>query len=264
MPTPDGTPSDTELLYAALEWFSKRLRVHLPGTVDAVHLDEAGHVKAVDVRVDVGEYRKSGGKEVPDVDPILPNLPVQWMGGGGARATFPLARGDSGLLLFADKGLDEWNANAQGQVLARALRRHDLADAVFAPGLRRLAVPWAGARTDAVTLGYETSAAGEPMQIHVTPGGIALGEASPVDAALLGTTYRSAEGSMNTSLSAQLTAAATALSAAGVDAVLLAAAPAAAGFLATAGTALATAATAISAFETGASTFLSTAVKLKK
>lgn len=178
MPSSNGTPSDVELIEAALTYFSRRLRVHLPGSVEAVNVDAEGNAVSVDVRVDVGEYRLEAGVEVPSVDPVLPSVPIQWDGAGGARATFPLQRGDQGLLLFCDRPLDEWKSNASGRVVARVKRWHDLADAVFAPGLHRLAAPWKGARTDAVTLGYEDGAT-EGMQVHITPNGIALGERTP-------------------------------------------------------------------------------------
>lgn len=186
MPDSNGTPTLIEVVDAAMEKASKRMRVHLPGTVEEVHMDADGNAVSVDVRVDVGEYRLSGGREVPDLDALLPNVPIEWMGAGGACLTFPIQRGDMGLLLFMDKGLDEWKSNASGQVVARAKRRHDLTDAVFAPGLHRLAAPWKGARTDAVTLGYEAGAGGaEPMRIHVTPDGIALGKKDPAYAVAL-------------------------------------------------------------------------------
>lgn len=178
MPRPDGTPTDVELIDAALERFARRLRVHLPGTVDAVHTDASGNVTAVDVRVDIGEYRGPEGAETARMDPLLPNVPVKWPGAGKARLTFPLGRGDQGLLLFLDRPTDEWKSNATGPVVARAKRWHDLADAVFEPGLRPLVAAWTGARPDAVTLGYEDNGS-EGMRIHITPAGIALGEASP-------------------------------------------------------------------------------------
>lgn len=186
MPDTNGTPSDAELLKAAVQWAMKRVRVHLPATVEEVHLDDAGHVRTVDVRVDVGEYVRGLEGEVAEYEPILPNVAVEWPGGGGARLTFPLARGDLGLLLFCDRSLDEWQANPTGQVVARDKRTHHLNDAVFAPGLRRPAAPWTGARTDAVTLGYEAGAGGqEGMQLHITPTVMALGAKDPAYAVAL-------------------------------------------------------------------------------
>lgn len=182
----NGTPSDVELLKAAVAWAMRRLRVHLPATVEAVHLDDEGHAQLVDVRVDVGEYVRSLEGERPEYEPIIPSVPIEWMGGGGARLTLPLERGDTGLVLFCDRSLDEWQANATGQVVARDKRTHHLSDAVFAPGLRRPAAPWTGARTDAVTLGFDGGAGGpEPMQVHITREMIALGEKSPAYAVAL-------------------------------------------------------------------------------
>lgn len=86
--------------------------------------------------------------------------------------------------------------------------------------------------------------------------------AGNADAALLGTTYRAAESTMNSTMSTQLSAAGVALSAAGADPVLVGLAPVAATALVTAGTALSAAAGAPTTFESSAATYLSTKVKL--
>lgn len=182
----NGTPSETQLLKAALAWAARRMRVHLPATVEEYDAAKG----AVSVRVDVGEYVRTTNGEVGEHEPVVPTVPVEWPGAGGARLTFPLRRGDTGLLLVCDRSLDEWKANASGQVLPRDRRTHQLTDAVFVPGLRRPAAPWKAAdggavRTDAVTLGYEGGPGAEGMQLHITEGGMALGEKDPAYAVAL-------------------------------------------------------------------------------
>lgn len=275
MPRPDGTPTDVELIDAALERFARRLRVHLPGTVDAVHTDASGNVTAVDVRVDIGEYRGPEGAETARMDPLLPNVPVKWPGAGKARLTFPLGRGDQGLLLFLDRPTDEWKSNATGPVVARAKRWHDLADAVFEPGLHPLVAAWTGARPDAVTLGYEDNG-GEGMRIHVTPAGIALGSEAPPDAVLKGTTYRNADAAFDNTLAASAAAFTTATVPIVTALGLITAAPGPGtvadgkavatqvGALITALNVLTAALnSAASTKESGAATYLSTTVKVK-
>lgn len=82
------------------------------------------------------------------------------------------------------------------------------------------------------------------------------------EAAVKGTTYRTAETTKHTTESAQLAAAGAALSAAGADVAFVSLAPLAATSIAAAGAALTLASTAITTFEASASTFLSTKVKL--
>lgn len=180
------TPPLIEVLRVALEAAAKELRVFLPGTVEEYDAKRG----TVNVRIDVGEYVRVAGKERPEHDPVLVDVPVEWPGAGGAVLVFPLRRGDSGRVLFGDRSLDEWKENATGAVLARDRRHHHIADAAFAPGLRRPASPWKGAkgdavRTDAVTLGYEGTSGAEGMQIHITPAMIALGKQDPAYAVAL-------------------------------------------------------------------------------
>lgn len=86
--------------------------------------------------------------------------------------------------------------------------------------------------------------------------------AGNTEAAMKGTSYRTAESTMNGTLGGQLTALGAALTTAGTDPTLSALASTAASSLSTAGTAAAAAGAAVTAFEGGAAGFLSTQVKL--
>lgn len=86
--------------------------------------------------------------------PTIPGVPVAWWGGGGFSFTCPLAPGDSGLLVFVDRSMDEWLASGADEVEPADTRRHDLTDAVFFPGLRSFAAAVAaeGVSSTAATL----------------------------------------------------------------------------------------------------------------
>lgn len=156
-----------------------RVELQIPARVEAYDADGQTVRVAPLLRelVDDGE-----GNESPASLPVVDFVPVEWPGAGGARLTFPLAVGDTGLLCFAGRSLDEWKAAPNRIVTPADNRRHSMTDAVFRPGLRSPAAPWKGARTDAVTLGYDGTSG---MQVHITPGGIALGEPSPAYAVAL-------------------------------------------------------------------------------
>jgi len=103
-----------------------------------------------------------------------------------------------------------------------------------------------------------TVANGKDCTITVLGGGhVALGGSGAADFLIKGTTYRSAQQTMDTTVQTTLAAAAAALSSAGANPAFLAAFATAAGFLTTAGTQLAAAAAAFGAFEGGATGFLS-------
>ncbi len=66
--------------------------------------------------------------------PPVTHAPVVFLGGGGARLTFPVARGDECLLLVASRSLDRWSAFG-GEVDPQDNRHHHLTDAIVLVGL---------------------------------------------------------------------------------------------------------------------------------
>lgn len=83
---------------------------------------------------------EAGGLEVPREPVPLPQVPVAWPRTAAGYLTLPLAPGDTGLVVFADRGMSKWlREGAPGDpVLGRA---HDLADGVFYPGLHADVAP---------------------------------------------------------------------------------------------------------------------------
>jgi len=82
--------------------------------------------------------------------PVVVNVPVVFVGGGGGALTFPIEPGDLVLLLFSDRSLDEWLSKG-GQAEPRDPRTHDLSDGLAIPGLASFADVTA-ADADAVRL----------------------------------------------------------------------------------------------------------------
>ena len=66
--------------------------------------------------------------------PVIVNVPVVWMRGGGALFTFPLMQGDGVLLLFAERNIDLWLTKG-GIVGPPDRRKFDLSDCIAIPGL---------------------------------------------------------------------------------------------------------------------------------
>lgn len=84
------------------------------------------------------------GEEVPDVPLLLYNVPVRWPGGSLGYVTTPLVPGDTGRVCFADRCLSTWlNAKEPNALPLDPVngRTHNLADAVFDPGLRQAFAP---------------------------------------------------------------------------------------------------------------------------
>lgn len=103
------------------------LRVAFPAAITAVEADQTVSVQpALQVRY--------AGRP-PSNMPVIHGVPVIMPQGASYRASWPLAVGDTGLVLVADRSLDAWLAGAGGVVDPSDTRAHHLADALFLPGL---------------------------------------------------------------------------------------------------------------------------------
>lgn len=72
--------------------------------------------------------------------PVLVDVPVFVNSGGGAVATLPVAAGDSCLVLFADRDVDNW-FEAGGTAAPNSARLHDLSDGFALVGFRNKTNP---------------------------------------------------------------------------------------------------------------------------
>lgn len=78
-------------------------------------LDEKGNIKSVNL-------------------PMLVDVPIVYPGSSYFQITFPLAKGDEGLVIFSDMCIDAWwqSGGIQNQFEER---RHDLSDGFFIPSM---------------------------------------------------------------------------------------------------------------------------------
>jgi hypothetical protein len=78
------------------------------------------------------QIRQPNGTWVDTNLPLCVDCPVMFPGGGGFQLSFPLAKSDEGLLVFASRCIDAWWQNGGIQKQAE-LRMHDLSDGFFLP-----------------------------------------------------------------------------------------------------------------------------------
>ena len=130
--------------------------------------------------------------------PVIPSVPVCFPGSGGWRVTFPIAKGDTGLLVFCSRSIDRWLSEG-GSVDPQDDRTHDLSDAVFIPGLNDLAHPIDPFKSDRMTLGKVGG-----TQIHLKPSGTQIGtdDASQLDWVPIGTPLKTFLTNLLTTLNA--------------------------------------------------------------
>lgn len=83
--------------------------------------------------------------------PLLVDCPVIFPSGGGVVLTFPVAKGDECLVVFASRCIDQWWQS--GEVSQQAeLRMHDLSDGFVLVGARSVPKVPAGVSTSAARL----------------------------------------------------------------------------------------------------------------
>ncbi len=76
--------------------------------------------------------RQPNGNLLLTTMPLCLDCPVMFPGGGGFFISFPLAKGDEGLLVFSSRCIDAWWQNGGVQPQAE-YRMHDLSDGFFFP-----------------------------------------------------------------------------------------------------------------------------------
>lgn len=86
--------------------------------------------------------------------PILVRVPVVVLNGGGAFLSFPIASGDTCILLFCDRDLDNWWLTGAGGQPPNSERIHDLSDAIALVGIRSSQAPFTPYDIDKVRLQY--------------------------------------------------------------------------------------------------------------
>lgn len=132
MTVQSSTPTLADVFAQQLRAFSDGLRVALPAEVLAWSTSEP-ELARVQPTVRLRERRDGA---LISYRPAAIKAPVSFPGSGGYSMTWPLQPGDTGLLVFADRSLDEWVEYGNPDSDPRSQRRHAYADGVFIPGAR--------------------------------------------------------------------------------------------------------------------------------
>jgi hypothetical protein len=132
-----NTPTLSEVIAVAVGARLAEVNVAIPASVESYdRTTQKASVKPLirAVRTD------SDGTRVAESRPVINDVPVVFPGAGAYSITFPLAAGDTVLLVFSQASLDKWLA-AGGEVDPLDPRRFALSDAVAIPGLRPFSAP---------------------------------------------------------------------------------------------------------------------------
>ena len=120
------------------------------GIFSDLNCHEVGILEEIDYNTQLASVRIAHQRVVENMPstsgrvdyPVLKGVPLMVLGGGDGSLRFPFKVGDSCLLFFNDKDLDNWAVTGSIGPLASD-RKHSFSDAVALVGLRSLANPLA-------------------------------------------------------------------------------------------------------------------------
>ena len=119
-----------ELIKRTMRKVYETMRVAMPAVIESYDATKS----LATVKITIPHVRDD--EEVLDV-PIISAVPVMWLSTLTTRITFPLKRGDWGLLIHCDGDIGKWALDMDASE-PQSKRRHSWTDAVFLPQMHGL------------------------------------------------------------------------------------------------------------------------------
>jgi hypothetical protein len=142
-----------------------QLHVALPGRVERVTSPQLIDATPTLLRVFLDE---DGVTEVMVPYPVITDIPVHILRGGGAFISLPLAKGDPVMLIFAQRSLDAWlETDGKTIIDPHDSRRHHISDAFALAGMSTIKNPIPNSHATDMVVGLEDGSS----ELHVQPGG---------------------------------------------------------------------------------------------
>jgi len=122
-----GTPTLADVMKNTVKAALLDMHTCLPGRIEKVDKNSG--------KADVQPLLKRKFADGTVVNlPVIKNAPIATYRAGDAFISLPIKKGDKGMLIFAERSLDLWKLS-EGIVNPNDVRKFDLSDAVFYPGL---------------------------------------------------------------------------------------------------------------------------------
>lgn len=110
------------------------------------HVMKIGEIQSYDkatasatVKIKIKEWTDFDGNK-STAYPVLADVPVLVLQGGGSWIEFPIAKGDPCLVFFSDRDIDTWWTSGN-ETTPNSLRKHDLSDCIAIVGVNPRANP---------------------------------------------------------------------------------------------------------------------------
>lgn len=155
----ERSPSLAALLSGVVRTHLGALRVALPGKVESY--DAA--TQTADIKPLIKHVVEAEGGEIAESLPVLPNVPIAFPRAGDFFVSFPVAKGDTVLVVFCDASIDEWRATGK-ESEPGDLRKHSLSGAVAIPGVYANDDKLSDAHGENMVMGKDGGS-----QIHIKP-----------------------------------------------------------------------------------------------
>lgn len=178
--TPDAQPDLPALLRGAGAQVLRRLRVGIPAVVVSFNADAA----TVACQPLIDEPQAEGGHLA---DPALDAVPVLYPGSANHAVRWPLAKGDTVLLIFLDRASDGW-ALSLLQTEATAPKRHLPAERRWHHYSDAVAIPISTRSPSFRPVGTFLEVVGSEVRVHAD-GGTAIPLATKADVDALKTVF---------------------------------------------------------------------------
>jgi len=129
-------------------------------TISGIHTAIPGIIESYDYTTCKAEVKPSIKRQYVDGSvlsmPIIVNVPVIWPRTKNGSITFPLERGDSILIIFSERSLENWLSKGH-DVTPGDRRKFDISDAIAIPGLFSFDEPVKTTSNDKFEIHYNDS-----------------------------------------------------------------------------------------------------------
>ena len=163
--TTSRTPELEELISRAIEYYLNDLYTTMPGRIESY--DSATQMADVKIVLQRRIVNDDDGTEELEELPIIPNVPVVFLRGGGAFVSVPVKRGDQVMVHFSQGSLDNWLSGSGDVTDPDDVRCHDITDAIAVPGLYPFTSPIRDISDSGLRIGFDRGGA----QITITDSG---------------------------------------------------------------------------------------------
>lgn len=137
-----------EVARISMETLLSGVNTALIATIESVDFDK---LTCTAQPVIMAKHQTNDGKINDVALPILLDVPIVFMRGGGCTLTFPIKKGDECLIVFSQRCIDSWWQSGGVQTQAE-MRSHDLSDGIAIVGLFSQVTKISDVSSDAVQL----------------------------------------------------------------------------------------------------------------